>query len=127
MSHLGFLFTLLHLCPSIIDGFVRKFQTLVSEYSFSAVQELIPSSIDSNLNPFEAGSKNLEKLVATVLILGQVWSPLPLFGLDSAYISPAEAVLYSPDTKVPRSGELALRRAIPANPNMKTIQACHYY
>ncbi|KAJ1291471.1 hypothetical protein BS78_02G317300 [Paspalum vaginatum] len=35
---------------------------------------------------------------------------------------PANAVLYSPDTKVPRTGELALRRAIPANPNMKTIQ-----
>ncbi|WVZ66369.1 hypothetical protein U9M48_015600 [Paspalum notatum var. saurae] len=35
---------------------------------------------------------------------------------------PADAVLYSPDTKVPRTGELALRRAIPANPNMKTIQ-----
>jgi hypothetical protein len=35
---------------------------------------------------------------------------------------PANAVLYSPDTKVPRTGELALRRAIPANPNMKAIQ-----
>ncbi|CAJ1978591.1 unnamed protein product [Sphenostylis stenocarpa] len=34
----------------------------------------------------------------------------------------AEAVLYSPDTKVPRTGEVALRRAIPANANMKTIQ-----
>ena len=90
------------------------------------MQEHKPSSIDSKLNPLEgAGTKNLEKVVATILILAQVWSPLPLFGLDSAYISPAEAVLYSPDTKVPRSGELALRRAIPANPNMKTIQACH--
>ncbi|OEL25980.1 Peptidyl-prolyl cis-trans isomerase CYP37, chloroplastic [Dichanthelium oligosanthes] len=35
---------------------------------------------------------------------------------------PADAVLYSPDTKIPRTGELALRRAIPANPNMKIIQ-----
>lgn len=34
----------------------------------------------------------------------------------------ANAVLYSPDTKVPRTGEVALRRAIPANPNMKAIQ-----
>lgn len=99
-----------------------------SENSFSAAQELIPScnsSIASKSNPFEDGSKNLEKLIAAILIFVQVWSPLPLFGLDSAYISPAEAVLYSPDTKVPRSGELALRRAIPANPNMKAIQACH--
>ncbi|CAL5072112.1 unnamed protein product [Urochloa decumbens] len=35
---------------------------------------------------------------------------------------PAEAVLYSPDTKIPRTGELALRKAIPANPSMKIIQ-----
>ncbi|KAH0880728.1 hypothetical protein HID58_068122 [Brassica napus] len=98
---------------------------LHSETTNYGDKEHIPSSIDSKLNPLEgAGSKNLEKVVATILILAQVWSPLPLFGLDSAYISPAEAVLYSPDTKVPRSGELALRRAIPANPNMKTIQAC---
>ncbi|WZZ62088.1 hypothetical protein YC2023_062195 [Brassica napus] len=97
---------------------------LHSETTNYGDKEHIPSSIDSKLNPLEgAGSKNLEKLIATILILAQVWSPLPLFGLDSAYISPAEAVLYSPDTKVPRSGELALRRAIPANPNMKTIQA----
>lgn len=97
---------------------------LHSETTNYGDKEHIPSSIDSKLNPLEgAGSKNLEKVVATILILAQVWSPLPLFGLDSAYISPAEAVLYSPDTKVPRSGELALRRAIPANPNMKTIQA----
>ena len=34
----------------------------------------------------------------------------------------AEAVLYSPDTKVPRTGEVALRKAIPANANMKAIQ-----
>lgn len=34
----------------------------------------------------------------------------------------ARAVLYSPDTKVPRTGEVALRRAIPANANMKSIQ-----
>ncbi|KAL1325492.1 hypothetical protein AAHE18_13G164300 [Arachis hypogaea] len=32
------------------------------------------------------------------------------------------AILYSPDTKVPRTGEVALRRAIPANANMKSIQ-----
>jgi len=34
----------------------------------------------------------------------------------------ANAILYSPDTKVPRTGEVALRRAIPASPNMKAIQ-----
>lgn len=43
---------------------------------------------------------------------------------SSSYLVPsaANAVLYSPDTKVPRTGELALRRAIPANPKMKAAQ-----
>ena len=45
-----------------------------------------------------------------------------LFYLTSPGV--AEAVLYSPDTKVPRTGEVALRRAIPANANMKAIQVC---
>ncbi|KAF3605424.1 hypothetical protein DY000_02050484 [Brassica cretica] len=65
---------------------------LHSETTNYGDKEHIPSSIDSKLNPLEgAGSKNLEKVVATILILAQVWSPLPLLGLDSAYISPAEA------------------------------------
>lgn len=43
--------------------------------------------------------------------------------VSSSYLVPfANAVLYSPDTKVPRTGELALRRAIPANPKMKAAQ-----
>ncbi|KAL1325493.1 hypothetical protein AAHE18_13G164300 [Arachis hypogaea] len=42
---------------------------------------------------------------------------------SGSYLSPsAMAILYSPDTKVPRTGEVALRRAIPANANMKSIQ-----
>ncbi|KAK1582863.1 hypothetical protein Q3G72_018979 [Acer saccharum] len=46
-------------------------------------------------------------------------------GMDTEFGSspPAKAVLYSPDTKVPRTEELALRKAIPANTNMKAIQA----
>lgn len=61
-----------------------------------------------------------------ILVFVQISSPLPLVGWDVLPISPANAVLYSPDTKVPRSGELALRRAIPANTNMKTIQVIDY-
>lgn len=38
----------------------------------------------------------------------------------------ANAILYSPDTKVPRTGEVALRRAIPASPNMKAIQVATF-
>ncbi|KAL6999453.1 cytochrome P450 monooxygenase 37, variant 2 [Sarracenia purpurea var. burkii] len=57
-----------------------------------------------------------------ILVFAQIASPLPLAAWISWPIFPAEAVLYSPDTKVPRTGELALRRAIPANTDMKAIQ-----
>ncbi|CAN6691149.1 unnamed protein product [Malus baccata var. baccata] len=64
-----------------------------------------------------------ESLIAVILVFVQISSPLPLVGWDVLPVSsPANAVLYSLDTKVPRTGELALRRAIPANTNMKTIQ-----
>lgn len=53
----------------------------------------------------------LKSAVAAIAIIAQISVGLP-----------ANAVLYSPDTNVPRTGELALRRAIPANPSMKTIQ-----
>ena len=68
------------------------------------------------------GMKKLESLISVILLSVQISSPLPLVGWDSLSISPARAVLYSPDTKVPRTGELALRKAIPANTNMKAIQ-----
>ncbi|XVF04121.1 hypothetical protein REPUB_Repub05bG0054700 [Reevesia pubescens] len=65
----------------------------------------------------------LENVIAVILIIAQITSPLPIAGLDFWSILPANAVLYSPETKIPRTGELALRRAIPANTNMKAIQA----
>ncbi|CAA7405709.1 unnamed protein product [Spirodela intermedia] len=68
------------------------------------------------------GMQILENIIAAFLVFVQISIPLPLAGLDSGFISSSEAVLYSPDTKVPRNGELALRRAIPANTNMKAIQ-----
>lgn len=68
------------------------------------------------------GLRKLESIIATILIFVQISSPLPLVDWDLMSISPAKAVLYSPDTKVPRTGELALRKAIPANANMKSIQ-----
>ncbi|KAL7218214.1 hypothetical protein ACSBR2_011482 [Camellia fascicularis] len=71
---------------------------------------------------FECGRKSFESAVAVILVFIQIASPLPLASWNSWSISPAEAVLYSPDTKVPRTGELALRKAIPANANMKAIQ-----
>ncbi|KAA8526859.1 hypothetical protein F0562_008912 [Nyssa sinensis] len=74
------------------------------------------------MSTFEHGMKRLESAIAVILIFVQIASPLPLAGWNSWIISPAKAVLYSPDTKVPRTGELALRKAIPANTNMKAIQ-----
>lgn len=76
----------------------------------------LPSILDNRM-------KKLENVISVLLIIVQISSPLP-FLWDFWSISPAKAVLYSPDTKVPRTGELALRRAIPANTNMKAIQVC---
>lgn len=66
--------------------------------------------------------KKLDNAFFAVLIFLQLTCPIPLNGWESWSILPAEAVLYSPETKIPRTGELALRRAIPANTDMKTIQ-----
>ncbi|KAJ4726256.1 Peptidyl-prolyl cis-trans isomerase chloroplastic-like [Melia azedarach] len=75
------------------------------------------------ISTFQHGVKIVKTLISMILIFVQISSPLCLVGWDFWSVSPANAVLYSPDTKVPRTGELALRRAIPANTNMKAIQA----
>lgn len=64
----------------------------------------------------------LKSAMAAAIVVVQIACPLLYVGWESYSIPPAKAVLYSPDTKVPRTGELALRRAIPANTNMKAIQ-----
>lgn len=76
----------------------------------------------SCISGFENGKREFGKLIAMILICIQISSPLPLLNWNIQSIHPAMAVLYSPDTKVPRTGELALRRAIPANTSMKAIQ-----
>ncbi|KAK8503658.1 hypothetical protein V6N12_024830 [Hibiscus sabdariffa] len=81
----------------------------------------IPTSF--NLSTLINGKVKLESVIAALLIVAQVTSPLPFVGWDFWSILPANAVLYSPETKLPRTGELALRRGIPANTNMKAIQA----
>ncbi|XP_073005656.1 peptidyl-prolyl cis-trans isomerase CYP37, chloroplastic isoform X1 [Typha latifolia] len=69
-----------------------------------------------------SGLERLENAIAAILIVSQISFPMPFIDWNPWFISPANAVLYSPDTKVPRTGELALRKAIPANANMKAIQ-----
>ncbi|KAK0601496.1 hypothetical protein LWI29_024816 [Acer saccharum] len=69
------------------------------------------------------GTEKIKTLIAVILILVQISSPICLIGWEFQSSPLAKAVLYSPDTKVPRIGELALRKAIPANTNMKAIQA----
>ncbi|XP_014494604.1 peptidyl-prolyl cis-trans isomerase CYP37, chloroplastic [Vigna radiata var. radiata] len=65
--------------------------------------------------------KRLRSVVPMVIASVQISALVPL--IDYVPLTgAAEAVLYSPDTKVPRTGEVALRRAIPANANMKSIQ-----
>ncbi|KAM0024139.1 putative peptidylprolyl isomerase [Helianthus debilis subsp. tardiflorus] len=64
----------------------------------------------------------LRAVVSAAVFIIQLISPMPLSGWDAPFLPPANAVLYSTDTKVPRTGELALRKAIPAYTNMKSIQ-----
>ncbi|KAL2985213.1 hypothetical protein AAZX31_12G137700 [Glycine max] len=80
--------------------------------------------------PARSVVEKIVKRLRSVVVVPIVLASFPI----SAFVAPlvdyvtspgvAEAVLYSPDTKVPRTGEVALRRAIPANANMKAIQ--HY-
>uniref|UniRef100_A0A2P2K9Z2 Peptidyl-prolyl cis-trans isomerase CYP38-like PsbQ-like domain-containing protein n=1 Tax=Rhizophora mucronata TaxID=61149 RepID=A0A2P2K9Z2_RHIMU len=77
---------------------------------------------DMQMSTIGHGWKTLQSLIAAILVFVEISSPLTWKSWNFWSISPAKAVLYSPDTKVPRTGELALRRAIPANTNMKKIQ-----
>lgn len=70
----------------------------------------------------QKGRKPFEKAFAVIILVLQLTSPIPLTEHDYWLIPSAEAILYSPETKIPRTGELALRRAIPANKDMKAIQ-----
>ncbi|XP_074370280.1 peptidyl-prolyl cis-trans isomerase CYP37, chloroplastic isoform X3 [Apium graveolens] len=90
----------------------------------SAMQETINHHKLTTLctSTLEDRMKKFGTAVSVFVIFVQLTSSLPLPGWASWSVSPANAVLYSPETKLPRTGELALRKAIPANTNMKTIQ-----
>ncbi|KAF9590462.1 hypothetical protein IFM89_035339 [Coptis chinensis] len=108
-------------------SFFRFNQTRIQQRSgtITCISPKCPS--EESLKPYLSmmchGMKSVKSAISIALIFMQVSVPLPLTGWNhSLFISPATAVLYSPDTKVPRTGELALRKAIPANTNMKAIQ-----
>ncbi|CAL0333771.1 unnamed protein product [Lupinus luteus] len=100
--------------PSTITSFSKKLHELVIQ------QHEVSKAI------IEPRMKQLKTLIPMVLVSVQITFLLPLVDSSSdswSYITPpARAVLYSPDTKVPRTGEVALRKSIPASPNMKAIQ-----
>ncbi|XP_064982809.1 peptidyl-prolyl cis-trans isomerase CYP37, chloroplastic-like isoform X2 [Musa acuminata AAA Group] len=86
---------------------------------FSGLQKIL---LCPNLSMFYDGRKKFARAMAVILIFSQISFPLHLSNWVPWFLFSANAVLYSPDTKVPRTGELALRKAIPANSNMKAIQ-----
>ncbi|KAL4390577.1 hypothetical protein AHAS_Ahas03G0159000 [Arachis hypogaea] len=99
-------------------------------FVFRCLQELVAGQRDTSASVAAEASfvkqLKLKNLVPAIIVSVQITLLLPLVGpwdYSGSYLSPsAMAILYSPDTKVPRTGEVALRRAIPANANMKSIQ-----
>ncbi|KAK7405206.1 hypothetical protein VNO78_06405 [Psophocarpus tetragonolobus] len=88
---------------------------------FSNNRHVTPAKVPAtSATAVEKVMKRLRSVVPIVIASVQISALLPV--LDYVAPSHAGAVLYSPDTKVPRTGEVALRRAIPANASMKTIQ-----
>ena len=93
------------------------------------LQDQVVGQHDASAASVNQRMKQLKNLVPAIVVSVQITFFLPLVGSWDpwSYMSPAaRAVLYSPDTKVPRTGEVALRRAIPANTNMKAIQVALY-
>ncbi|CAI9088566.1 OLC1v1022918C2 [Oldenlandia corymbosa var. corymbosa] len=80
------------------------------------------NTITDRINLLDCLEKKFCSAIAALFIFQQLTCPVPLAGWAPSSLPPAEAILYSPETKIPRTGELALRRAIPANTDMKAIQ-----
>ncbi|XP_058095418.1 peptidyl-prolyl cis-trans isomerase CYP37, chloroplastic [Magnolia sinica] len=116
--------SLLPFHPSLRSRSTRTPQTRSIRLDIRCISARNPSTefLDPNDSLLNNGMRRLERAIAVILIFVQISSPLPFASWSPWSISPARAVLYSPDTKVPRTGELALRKAIPANTNMKAIQ-----
>ncbi|KAI5420502.1 variant 2 [Lathyrus oleraceus] len=94
-------------------------------FCFSKNHNLLKDQPDETSATISVRLMKQLKSVVPILIASTIQLSFLFPLLDSVpYVSSpaAKAILYSPDTKVPRTGEVALRRAIPANSNMKAIQ-----
>ncbi|KAL9253867.1 Peptidyl-prolyl cis-trans isomerase CYP37, chloroplastic-like protein [Drosera capensis] len=118
-------------CSSTPSGFVRRrhdrrlnpnLRRINSACNSKETIDQLKIPAPSLVSLLKDGMKSLQTAVAAILIAVQITTPLPNLIWEECSVPPANAVLYSPDTKIPRTGELALRRAIPANTNMKAIQ-----
>ncbi|XP_011098349.1 peptidyl-prolyl cis-trans isomerase CYP37, chloroplastic [Sesamum indicum] len=109
--------------PASAKHISPEFKCILARKDDGPMELVNGSNYFSNLETWLVlGRKQFERAFAASIIFLQLMSPVPWTGYESGFIPPAEAVLYSPETKIPRTGELALRRAIPANANMKAIQ-----
>ncbi|KAJ1408516.1 Cyclophilin-type peptidyl-prolyl cis-trans isomerase domain [Sesbania bispinosa] len=85
-------------------------------------KEVVVEQRDTSAGIGQRIMNQLKSVIPVIVASVQITVLFPLVD-PWPYVTPvARAVLYSPDTKVPRTGEVALRRAIPANANMKAIQ-----
>ncbi|GAB2258860.1 hypothetical protein Droror1_Dr00015020 [Drosera rotundifolia] len=118
-------------CSSTPSGFVRRrhdgrlnpnLRRINAACNSKETIDQLKIPAPSLVSLLKDGMKSLQTAVAAILIAVQITTPLPNLIWEEYSVPPANAVLYSPDTKIPRTGELALRRAIPANTNMKAIQ-----
>ncbi|XP_042039481.1 peptidyl-prolyl cis-trans isomerase CYP37, chloroplastic-like isoform X1 [Salvia splendens] len=101
----------------------RKFNRILAIKAYGPTESVNGQNYFPDLKTrIQLGRKPFEKSFAVIVLFLQLTSPIPSILLDYWLIPPAQAVLYSPETKIPRTGELALRRAIPANKDMKAIQ-----
>ncbi|CAM6124244.1 unnamed protein product [Calypogeia fissa] len=96
----------------------------VEDGNLSSRRSSISEDCSSTTSPGSWRTEMLGSALALSFTLAQAVAPMSPENFPLSWgVQSAEAVLYSPDTKVPRSAEVALRRAIPVvNPSVKKMQ-----
>eukprot|EP00252_Welwitschia_mirabilis_P008559 TRINITY_DN2049_c0_g1_i3.p1 TRINITY_DN2049_c0_g1~~TRINITY_DN2049_c0_g1_i3.p1 ORF type:complete len:423 (+),score=82.38 TRINITY_DN2049_c0_g1_i3:123-1391(+) len=98
------------------------FSSELSDLPVQKTKENLDLKQKSKLESTSCFLDSVGRMFAVLSIMHQLILPFPMKDIDVWSIHPANAILSSPNTKVPRSGDVALRKAIPANPMMKSIQ-----